>query len=151
MLALKEDDIFPKCCPIDHFYNTKTHGCIFGPNPDFFQARFIRVGLVRCNFIVDYNYFKEVPDKGSRFWSDKNLQGGYCIDRDESGWFVIRVCESDYGVCGNLRCVRKCCQDGQSFINGTFCRDTYVHGLDMGKFGDYVESREGMYLFFIRK
>lgn len=140
---------YPKCCHLEHAYNPKIHACqpwnvsknIVPPNS------FIFVGLPSCEIIQDIfisnlgGLNQSVIDL--RFKNDDRTfdEGKFCVDSTVSGSFVARLCEN-YDICKSIRCVRKCCQDGQSFVNGSKCKDTFKYGvnLDVSK---KIEEPEG--------
>lgn len=129
---------FPKCCPLGFNYDTKIHACRenFTIIEDYITETFIKVGLPQCQLIVDEKIV-DVP-------SDLNPDDyNYCIDQDAIGNLIKRKCDEDLrGVCSNIRCVKKCCKDGKSFVNGSNCVDTHVHGLDLTIF-DQIVSPSG--------
>lgn len=47
---------FRKCCPLNYYYDSKLHGCIFKNNLDrsFIQQNFVKIGLPDCRILVDY-------------------------------------------------------------------------------------------------
>ncbi|ERL95382.1 hypothetical protein D910_12646 [Dendroctonus ponderosae] len=55
----------------------------------------------------------------------------YCTDRTEDGTELVRICTSDFQICKFAQCVHKCCPDGFSFVNGSHCHPTFIHGLDL--------------------
>lgn len=132
-----EEEVFGKCCPLGYKYNSQRHACNEDPNSDqtFITRNFVRVGLPHCKLIIDK---KEDSPEGSH---------EFCIDRDESGDLIRRECRETTEDCDNVRCVKKCCPDGQSFVNGATCTNTYVHGLNLS-FSKNVEE-PSCKLFFI--
>lgn len=133
-----EEPVFPKCCPMNYTYNTILHGCEESDaDLDFIEERFVKVGLPSCKVIVDHelNEVTELKDSVSL--------DSYCVDKNEKGSFVYRECKKDIEVCEDVRCIKKCCPDGQSFINRSQCFDTYVHGLNLSTFSN-VDKTEGM-------
>lgn len=130
---------FPKCCPLNYRYNRTTHGCakVVGNFLNLLKVdSFVRVGLPKCEIISDHIYesMQAVKMNGRELLlleEKKTLKEGYCVDSTLDGKLVVRICEEDTSICSQIRCISKCCPDGQSFINGSFCRDTYTHGVDL--------------------
>lgn len=138
--------IFPKCCPLNHVYDKATHSCVaqLDSTKDFVEGQLIEIGLPRCRTISD-NTFKSGSEASDRA---RDLQRGtYCLDRDVKDAYVVRECQEGLNVCKQKRCFRKCCSDGQSFVNGGICRDTYVHGLKVQSqgFTPYIVDPEGKF------
>lgn len=139
------EEVFPKCCPMNYTYNTVLHACEESESDfDYIEERFVKVGLPKCKVIVDYE-LNEATDK-YRQLKRSHSSGSYCIDRNEKGSFVYRECKEDIEVCEDIRCIKKCCPDGQSFINRSQCFDTYVHGLNLSTFSN-VDRTEGMFTY----
>ncbi|CAG9814500.1 unnamed protein product [Phaedon cochleariae] len=126
--------IFQKCCPLGYSYHPQLHACTKTDlaEEDFITGNVVRVGLPQCKLIVDY----ELDDRG--FWSGSD----FCVDRNVEGGFVRRECREDTEICGGIRCVRKCCADGQSFVNGSNCVDTFTNGLDL-TFSTSIDNPRG--------
>ncbi|XP_045470220.1 probable G-protein coupled receptor Mth-like 3 isoform X2 [Harmonia axyridis] len=130
---------FPKCCPLNYHYNKTTHGCakVVSDFPNILKIdSFVRVGLPECEIISDkiFESMQAVQVNGKELLlkeEKKTLKEGYCMDSTLDGKLVVRMCEEDTSICSQIRCISKCCPDGQSFINGSFCRDTYTHGVDL--------------------
>lgn len=55
----------------------------------------------------------------------------FCWDKTLSSKYVVRICENDFDLCQDIRCIKKCCPDGQSFVNKASCQDTYIYGIDL--------------------
>lgn len=124
---------FPKCCPLGFTYNTRIHACEenITITEDYIDRPFVKVGLAQCRVIVD-----ETIDSIPRDHDPED--NNYCIDQDQNGVKIKRKCREDIeGVCDKIRCVKKCCADGKSFVNGPNCMDTHVHGIDLG-FSDNI-------------
>ncbi|KAJ8915636.1 hypothetical protein NQ315_003420 [Exocentrus adspersus] len=138
---LFEERHFPKCCPLNYTYNSALHSCEERGNltHDFIREIFIKVGLLDCKVIVDFELNERVDLYASVI--DIKRHSEYCVDENEKGRFTMRECRNDTEVCDHIRCVKKCCPDGQSFIDGPHCRDTYVNGLNL-KASPVVESPE---------
>ncbi|KAJ8915635.1 hypothetical protein NQ315_003419 [Exocentrus adspersus] len=149
------ENYFPKCCPLSYTYDSVLHSCVNNPEVDYsyIKENFVKVGLPRCKIVVDYelngttdfeygliNGTDELKLKRNSLQDPET----FCIDKSEKGSFVIRECKGNFEVCEDVRCVKKCCPDGQSFINRAVCFDTYTHGVNLSSF-DYVEKPEEPY------
>lgn len=139
---IKENPIgnrhFPKCCPMGYNYVTNIHACRenISINEDYIKETYVKVGLPACKLITDEKIREVFLDLDPN--DDK-----YCIDQDENGDFIRRNCQDSIeGVCDKIRCVKKCCGDGKSFVNGAKCVDTYIHGLDL-TFSDNIADNLG--------
>ncbi|KAJ8978579.1 hypothetical protein NQ317_015996 [Molorchus minor] len=53
-----------------------------------------------------------------------------CCDHERAFCKRRRVCKT-YDFCDSVLCVHKCCPDGQSFVNGSHCKDTFEYGIDL--------------------
>jgi hypothetical protein len=146
-------DFYYKCCPLGYFYNSVTHSCAEKKqNEEFITEKFVSVGLPQCKVIVDY---KLTPgryrlDLRNLYIDDQSItfrDGQFCIDRDQDEGMVVRGCYDDLSVCYTTRCVRKCCPDGQSFVGGPQCKNTYVHGLNLS-FSDRINNSQGKVFIF---
>jgi hypothetical protein len=139
-----EVEFYPKCCPVDYFYNSTTHGCVKSTKKldTFFREKFVRVGLPACRIIEDVrvNTIKRWNESLQLVQNKVFDEGLYCVDKDQDNLFVARACRDNYDICERIRCVHKCCPDGQSFINGSKCYDTFVHGLDLSSFAGNVDN-----------
>lgn len=137
-----EGPYFPKCCPLNYIYNTVLHSCEERPNVthSFIREAFVKVGLPDCKIIMDIKLHKQVDLYGSIIEDDKSSE--YCLDENDKGTFTMRECRKNTNVCDRIRCVKKCCPDGQSFVGGRRCVDTYTNGLDL-KFSSTVQDPEG--------
>lgn len=141
-------NFYPKCCPLGYFYNSVSHSCVWrkNMNESFIKQNFIRVGLPQCMVIVDYklaqgNFSMEL---GNLYIGDleKFKDGEFCMDLDQDGVLIARGCYEDLAVCEKYKCLRKCCPDGQSFVNGNKCKNTYEYGLNLG-FTDRINNSRG--------
>jgi hypothetical protein len=141
-------NFFNKCCPLGYFYHSVAHSCVERDrNEDFISQDFVRVGLPQCKVIVDYRLTPgsydldqgklSIGDGSIRFQDDQ-----FCVDKDQDDRLMARGCHEDLSVCYKTRCVRKCCPDGQSFVDGQNCKDTYVHGLNLS-FSDRINNSQG--------
>lgn len=139
LYALKKSDDFRKCCPINFVYNTRTHGCVQNISylPEI-NVGLVSIGLPECRIIRDvvFNAAEEQTREAS------NAKEQHCTDGTDDGRFVLRICESSTDICKLGKCVRKCCPDGQSFVMGRHCRDTFEHGLNMS-FSSRIIRPEG--------
>ncbi|KAJ8915633.1 hypothetical protein NQ315_003417 [Exocentrus adspersus] len=134
---------FPKCCPLNHTYNTALKACrdsVKGFNITVTGTNLIKVGLPNCKVIADY----EVNEINSLFkkLTQSATAGTYCFDWNEKGSYIYRECNNELDVCDNIKCVKKCCPDGQSFINQSKCFDTYTRGLNLSTFSDVDKSED---------
>lgn len=131
---------FPKCCPLGYNYNKKIHSCVetLRTEENFIQGTFVKAGLTQCKLIVDEE-INEVP-------VDIHLHNDtYCVDRDQTGGLIRRNCKYEIKeTCEEIKCVKKCCPDGKSFVNGSTCLDTYVHGTDLA-FSNQIHYSLGNY------
>ncbi|KAF7274766.1 hypothetical protein GWI33_012561, partial [Rhynchophorus ferrugineus] len=128
---------FNKCCPLNHFYNTQLHTChenVSSNRTENSSSRFVRIGLPNCKIIVDSNGVSE------KDLSELNAES-YCLDRTENHSEIFRECRNDFEVCDTMRCIRKCCPDGHSFVNGSHCEATFVHGLDLN-FSEFIDQTD---------
>lgn len=151
---LVEENVYPKCCPLNAVYNVDIHGCEIMKNVNLshIKEKFIKIGLPECKVIVD-----RVKDSGT---DDHYKPGNYssffdssCIDRIKNGSFVTRKCEDSKEICSEIKCVQKCCPDGQSHIknNETLqCVEGY-QGINLTEMAlrNRTEFPEGTYLFIL--
>lgn len=139
-------ELFPKCCPLNYFYNRTSHGCVEGNSGTFFEEKFVTVGLPQCKIIVDLNdKFKKFENETLYLFEKNRIiqKGTFCIDKDQNQKYIVRTCLDNFEICESIKCVRKCCPDGQSFVNGSKCYDTYVHGLDLATFSENMDRING--------
>lgn len=143
---------YPKCCPLNYIYNSVMHSCEEKENVDYsyLKENFVKVGLPDCKVVVDYELngttdfeYGLIDAKGKHIRNSLRDPESFCIDENERGAFVIRECKENLEACEGIRCIKKCCPDGQSFINRAICYDTYTHGLNLSLFSS-VEKSEGM-------
>ncbi|XP_030751051.1 G-protein coupled receptor Mth2-like [Sitophilus oryzae] len=73
--------------------------------------------------------------------------GTICLDRNQGGEMLMRQCRKDLSICDDARCFKKCCPDGQSFVGGGFCKDTFVRGIEIQDqtYSTYIEDPEDEY------
>jgi hypothetical protein len=154
--AVKVQDVtvefFPKCCPVDYFYNSTTHGCVKSTNKVdmFFRGKFVRVGLPHCGTVEDVR-ISTIKNWNESLQLTQNkifAEGLYCVDKDQNNLFIARTCRDDC-ICKRIRCVYKCCPDGQSFINGSKCYDSYLHGVDFSAFAINGDNTNGICIYFL--
>lgn len=129
------EDFYPKCCPIGYMYNPIKHSCDPKNNFEhgFINRKLIKVGLPQCHIVAD-NLLTTLDNQVIP-------EDGYCFDETSSG-FVRRQCTEDGDICDNMRCVKKCCPDGKSFVNGAHCVDNYEIGMDLD-FSTKIENPTG--------
>ncbi|KAF7272782.1 hypothetical protein GWI33_014455 [Rhynchophorus ferrugineus] len=134
---------FPKCCPLDHVYSPTTRSCINKTSipTNLIIEDLVVIGLPKCQIILD-----KTLDASFTINRDSN-QKDFCIDEDDKGSVMMRECQGDFDICQKKRCFKKCCPDGQSFVGGGVCKDTFVRGLqikDQG-YSPYIEDPEDDY------
>ncbi|KAJ3654382.1 hypothetical protein Zmor_013573 [Zophobas morio] len=148
-------NLYPKCCPLGYFYHSVTHSCVWKENidEDFITQNFVKVGLPQCRLIVDYKlttgYRMEL---GNLYIEGAGTfrEGNFCIDKDEGSSLIARGCHEDLSVCyDGVRCIHKCCPDGQSFVGGQKCVNTYEHGVDLS-FTDRVNNSQAPFAIIHR-
>lgn len=109
---------------------------------NFIISRYVRIGLPDCKIIQDITSHTSTSNLGNISVED------YCTDRTEDGTELVRICTSDFEICKFAQCVHKCCPDGFSFVNGSHCQPTFIHGLDLnfsnsihpnGKFANLID------------
>lgn len=145
--------VYPKCCPLNFIYNSIIHACQEkeDTNHSFIKENFIKVGVPNCRVVVDYklngttDYEYGLLESKSRYLRRNSLQyfGSYCIDETEEASLVIRECKESIEICEEVKCIKKCCPDGQSFIDGSNCKDTYRHGLNLSAWANAVNKPTG--------
>lgn len=144
-------NFYPKCCPLNHYYNSKIHGCVFKNNLDrsFIKQNYIKVGLPHCRILVDYHlqsekhYYRIELDTLHIDAEDiKYHQDKYCIDLNEDNLLMARGCHEDSDICKETKCLHKCCPDGQSFVNGQNCKNTYTYGMNLS-FSERIRNSKG--------
>ncbi|KAG5889462.1 hypothetical protein JTB14_016441 [Gonioctena quinquepunctata] len=140
LTPMHNGDFFRKCCPLGYVYNPKLHSCArkLESTPSFIDKNLIKVGLPKCKVIVDFAVEVIDPD----FW----LGGAdFCLDEDLDGKIVRRECRDDLSICDDIRCIKKCCSDGLSFVGGSNCLETYnKHGVDLS-FSRNIEDPTGSF------
>lgn len=153
-IDILEVNFFHKCCPLDFFYNSTTHSCVHQNKVEkldieFIKQKFIKVGLPDCKVIVDYNLavVEHRLELGALFLDKPRRKrfgdGDFCLDKDQNDDLIARAChKDDLKVCENVKCLHKCCPDGQSFVNGQKCTNTYVHGMDLS-FSGRIRNASG--------
>lgn len=139
------DEYFRKCCPLNHVYDRRTHGCVeVLEDNTYFGGDLVKIGLPECKTIRDYSF----QNQGELSKRISELNGDYCVDKDENDEYVLRVCENSTEICNDIKCVMKCCPDGQSFVGGANCRDTLKYGLDLNFSRQIVRPEGKHFLFF---
>lgn len=147
---------FSKCCPLKHSYDPYLHTCVNDTREDAFFHRnlnyYVEIGLGACGIeeasrdvVVEFENLHLSKD-GSLYLNSEGLNlttHNFCIDRvaePEQNRYVIRICESLEKVCkhgeedkGKVRCLRKCCSDGEHFIERT-CSRRFEKGINLTKF-----------------
>lgn len=152
-LEQSNEKIFPKCCPMGYVYNSIIHSCEERPhsNHSFMEESALRIGLPNCRVIVDYelngvtDYEYGLQDSSLLIHRRNRINeiGSYCIDRTHKDSFVLRECKDSIAICNEWKCFKKCCPDGQSFIGGDTCYDTYKYGLNISKWANVIEKTTG--------
>lgn len=144
-------NFYPKCCPLNHYYSSKMHGCVFKNNLDrsFIKQNFVKVGLPHCRVLVDYHlqsekhYYRIELDTLHIDAEDiKYHSNNYCVDLNEDNRLMARGCHEDLDVCEETKCLHKCCPDGQSFVNGQNCKNTYSQGMNLS-FSERIRNATG--------
>lgn len=145
---------FIKCCPLKHSYDPQLHTCVKDAREDdllFPAANFyVEIGLGSCGFdsaikdlVVNYDNINRTND-GSLYLKSNGLnfsKQNICIDRvSEQNYYMTRVCESLERVCRHdeedvdkVRCLRKCCNDGEHFIERK-CTRMFEKGINLTKY-----------------
>ncbi|XP_028136498.2 G-protein coupled receptor Mth isoform X1 [Diabrotica virgifera virgifera] len=138
---IEDLSVLTKCCPVEYFYNQTGRSCTKIANKNnTFTREILKIGL-QCEIVIDmiinfrtdviYNKTLTVFKTGETY-----LENQFCLDNTIDGRDIVRLCKS-WRYCKKVKCVRKCCPDGQSFVNGSFCRDTFVHGVEFQKYKDF--------------
>lgn len=152
-----DHQVFPKCCPLKHAYDSRTHSCVplretqdilHGSNFSFL----VKIGLQECvndlsainDYVVapsevsiDLNGTVTVP---SSFMGD----GRFCVDKFHGRKeFVVRSCDAARDVCKRKpadtqrsSCIRKCCPDGQVYF-GKKCTNNFEDGINVTRFKNF--------------
>ncbi|KAK9869405.1 hypothetical protein WA026_003160 [Henosepilachna vigintioctopunctata] len=139
------EQYFPKCCPIGHKYNKTFHSCEKSEGRDnllisISNSTFVKIGLPECDIISDmfYQSFEDIKNHNEHILSDTRKvvgNGKFCLDETLGGDFVLRICESNAEICDKIRCIHKCCPDGQSYVNSPNCVDTFKFGVNLHSSG----------------
>lgn len=147
--------VFPKCCPLNYVYNSVIHSCEETKNVDhrYIKENFVKIGLPNCRVMVDYelnetygmDYEYVLKDSALSIPRRNSLDSiiSYCIDQTQIGGYVLRECKDSIEVCKEIRCFKKCCPDGQSFIGGDKCFDTYEFGLNISELAEAITNPTG--------
>lgn len=134
-------ELFHKCCPLGYRYDYHNKSCEKIDLPSCFQETFVSVGLPDCKIIRDYIY--PTLELAKKRLDEDDL--GHCLDQTISDEYVVRVCET-INVCQSTRCLRKCCGDGKSFVNGSNCRDTFAKGFRLDQLSNHIENLNCKYI-----
>ncbi|CAH1998808.1 unnamed protein product [Acanthoscelides obtectus] len=141
------NQVIRKCCPRNFCYDSQRHTCTNSSLGRNTLVSFSPIGLFHCLVIMDYkisstsNAFNEINrthmlvNDLSRVVSKDSM----CFDKETSGEYIIRICE-DLKICEAMRCIHKCCPDGHSFVNGSKCEKTWIHGINLELFSGAVED-----------
>ncbi|XP_017780275.1 PREDICTED: G-protein coupled receptor Mth-like isoform X1 [Nicrophorus vespilloides] len=135
---------YPKCCPLNYHYDPVLHGCAKGrviEEPVGFTV--LNISLSHCplktHAIVDYITANTTTfDSELKVSFDNNTfdYGTYCLDETKNKSRVVRVCQTYESTCkrsfddNKVRCIRKCCLDGQIYIGNT-CEIAFEYGVDI--------------------
>ncbi|ENN72871.1 hypothetical protein YQE_10441, partial [Dendroctonus ponderosae] len=120
-----------QCMTTDRMYHSCEENLLYAKN----LARYVRIGLPDCKIIQDIKSHTSTSNLGNISVED------YCTDRTEDGTELVRICTSDFQICKFAQCVHKCCPDGFSFVNGSHCHPTFIHGLDLN-FSESIQRNE---------
>ncbi|XP_056635981.1 G-protein coupled receptor Mth2-like [Diorhabda sublineata] len=145
---IEQVDLFNKCCPPNYFYDTEKRSCANSSNrTNIFGQNVVKIGLPQCEIISDLT----VDLKTDVVWDDFNVvilktgemyaKNQFCLDETTIGRGVVRICRNSR-FCKTVKCVRKCCPDGKSFVNGSHCEDTFVNGIQFDKFETFLGKTE---------
>ncbi|XP_060518274.1 G-protein coupled receptor Mth2-like [Cylas formicarius] len=144
-IAVINETLFPKCCPLGFVYDHDRRSCAIGNNisHDFIKGNYLSVGLPTCKIILD-KFYKSVVHIETILDLDVVSEGSFCLDQNSKGGFVVRECQDNLSICQRKRCIRKCCPDGQSYVGGANCMDTHVYGVQIASqhFSDGIEDPE---------
>ncbi|KAF2894334.1 hypothetical protein ILUMI_11839 [Ignelater luminosus] len=119
---------------------------------------FIQPGLSDCvTVIADYQLsffdFSLIDENRGFYLESLNKTfsyGSYCVDKVyNSDNHVARICHPDLSICRHnifqddkIRCIRKCCPDGQVYRGGGKCKFDFAHGLDFENSSKIVNINE---------
>nr|CAH7749254.1 unnamed protein product [Callosobruchus chinensis] len=132
------DQLIRKCCPRNFRYDAQTHACSNFSLEMATWDQIFPIGLSHCSVIKDYQVLSMTD--GLTVMNDTHVRLDQfsrviqkisaCLDETTRGGFIVRICE-DIDICDKTKCIHKCCPDGQSFVNGSRCRNDFatVHGF----------------------
>lgn len=145
----------PKCCPHNYFYDLRYHKCVkfnrtvheehFIRDPINKELFIFKAGLGNCQHVIKDYEVSELSENnfdGSYGYFFEELKiiapyGSYCLDQTTINSYVVRICHEDVNVCkqeksqkSNIRCIRKCCADGQMFLGRPSCSYNFEKGLN---------------------
>lgn len=154
-----------KCCPVDMIYDYRRKKCksargtarkFFGILPDF-QMINVAVSFPKCNGpVLDYPIRYDEIDFGKDLVSfyDRLTNSNKSIPLDEACFddyngeeMAVRVCE-DMSVCDVKTCVRKCCKNGQVYVNRK-CVALWEESFDLENDTDILNERIGNYYLLL--
>lgn len=145
---------FAKCCPLKHSYDPRIHTCVKETKEDNFPfpstTFFTEIGLENCGLDAAIKDIVLEPDdidiskNGSLHLKLDNLKidtENFCVDSvHRENYYIARVCDSVENVCKHnekeadkVRCLRKCCADGENFVERK-CTRMFDNGINLTKF-----------------
>ncbi|KAK9869403.1 hypothetical protein WA026_003158 [Henosepilachna vigintioctopunctata] len=138
---------FPKCCPVGQQYNATFHSCGRGTNTQSMFSNFFsftKIGLPHCEIISDHIFENQqniIINNDSSISMDggRNINSGkYCVDSTLDGKFLVKICEENSQICAQIKCIHKCCPDGQSFVKGNIfnCTDNFIYGVNLHSYSN---------------
>lgn len=145
---LSLSNYFSKCCPFNYVYNQQRHACDFNKKYSIkISEDFIKIGLPNCRVIQDLNFTTfELLNANVSEVKSNNIS--YCTDRSTNGNYILRTCQNSTDICKDKKCVRKCCKDGKSFVNGR-CSDDFKSGLNMLYSKRVIQPKGIIIIFFM--
>lgn len=155
-----------KCCPEDRTYDPFEHKCvrreknlIWNFKSFDYDYEFVKIGLSDCKGLITDYFLKNLSDVTNH--SDGSISfegldrvnfGQYCLDRSDDDGYVVRVCKKDTKDCkkgpddfNGIKCIRKCCPDGHSYVGRPECVPIFEHGINVKH--KKIRSNQGKYLF----
>lgn len=127
-----------KCCPSNYTYISSRHFCLKNEyaNQSYSQNKVVETILPDCKVVLDEEINTTVSNISKNF---------YCINQNEKGSLMTRKCYDTLNICSEIRCIKKCCPQGQSFINTTKCSNSTVDfGFDLTEWSHVVGENTGM-------
>lgn len=151
-VKIEDVEALTKCCPGDYFYNATRKSCekLSTQKQNTFNDKLIKIGLPLCQIISDLTLenLTEITFNSSSLYLPKSddffTENQFCLDETVDGKYVVRLCR-DWRVCEDMKCIKKCCADGKSFVNGSNCQDTFVHGLEFNGFESFIGDIKGKF------